>query len=53
VEQTNETRYKTALDSLKQILGHFNKRWLVAGMCDSPAGQSEPDNSYRKIFGSA
>jgi hypothetical protein len=33
-KQTNETRYKNAFDSLKQILGYFNKRWLVAGMSD-------------------
>jgi hypothetical protein len=52
-KQTNETRYKTALDSLKQILGHFNKRWLVAGMSDASVAKSKPDNSDRKIFGSA
>jgi hypothetical protein len=52
-KQTNETRYKNALDSLKQILGHFNQRWLVAGLCDSFVGKSETNNSDRKIFGSA
>jgi hypothetical protein len=40
-KQTNETRYKNALDSLRQILGYFNKRWLVAGMCDSSVGKSD------------
>lgn len=52
-KQTNEMRYKNALDSLKNILGHFNKRWLVAGMFDNFVGKSEPDNSDRKISGSA
>jgi hypothetical protein len=30
-KQTGQEIHKAALDSLKEILGHFHKRWLIAG----------------------
>jgi len=30
-KQTGHADHKAALDSLKEILGHFQKRWLIAG----------------------
>jgi hypothetical protein len=32
-KQTDSESYINAFESLKTILGHFKKRWLVAGIC--------------------
>jgi hypothetical protein len=31
--RTDIESYRNAFESLKTILGHFKKRWLVAGIC--------------------
>jgi hypothetical protein len=32
-KRTDIDSYRNAFESLKTVLGHFKKRWLVAGMC--------------------
>jgi hypothetical protein len=54
-KQTDHAVHKAALDSLKEILGYFSKRWLIAGKKEIPSQKIltfELIETSRSIFGS-
>jgi hypothetical protein len=54
-EKTGQAIHQAALDSLKEILGHFSRRWLVAGNTEifsQITSTYELTESQRSILGS-